>query len=428
MTITRASLAIFISLMIAGLAQAQTTAPAIRLLGEPFESRAAGISLRPPAGATAIRGALGSGEVVEFRDDNQKWVVKLNRVLLEKGKPVPLTSWIDKDGKEYPGMLELTVDQFKVERPGATILRQDTTNIKDIKVGMMVAKYDFGLNTNIMQEAIIRADDLQYYILSMNSVAPRTGDEASDPGVKLAAETFAQMLDTVEVHDQFDLDADRAERLMRTKMLYVNLTERKLRSVLQPEQWFRLIRDDKDIGYTYEVEQIGRDLPRQGQAEIDSGPEGVLIGVRTRLIPEAGIQTDGESWLFSTFDRKVEAFSTLAYTQTPTGKTTSGEIGTSRWREKAVADSSSTIGGQKGVSLTTEYHLEVTKLGANSKVEPIERELPPYYLPQAIGKLLSLSRCRPRAGGQSGRQARSRRAGPGPHRLGRLRYHALSHA
>ena len=73
-----------------------------------------------------------------------------------------------------------------------------------------------------------------------------------------------------------------------------------IRQSLVPEQWLRLIKDGKDIGYTYLVEEIARDLPRRGQQLMDSGGnDGVLIGVRTRTLPEPGTQVDTESWMWS---------------------------------------------------------------------------------------------------------------------------------
>jgi hypothetical protein len=61
----------------------------------------------------------------------------------------------------------------------------------------------------------------------------------------------------------------------------------------------------------------------------------------------------------------------------------------SRRREKPVPDAAMDIGSRRGVSLTEEYRLEVTRLGPNRSSEPIVRDLPPYYLPQAVGQLLA---------------------------------------
>src|SRR5262249_11656831 len=156
------------------------TAPSRDLLGLPYESLANGIMLRPPAGSKQIRGALGSNEVVRFVNESNKWVLKVTRGLLEDGKPLPLTKW-QKEGHEYPGMFELSIDQFKADVPGAQILRQDTGTYNNHTVGLMVAKYDYGLETNLNQEAVIPVNDMQYFILAMTSPAPRSGDLETDP-------------------------------------------------------------------------------------------------------------------------------------------------------------------------------------------------------------------------------------------------------
>ncbi|HMB95079.1 MAG TPA: hypothetical protein VKK61_03490 [Tepidisphaeraceae bacterium] len=372
------------------IAQADSQTPVSNnLLGDQFESQAAGIALSPPAEAKTIRGQIGSNEVVQFIDEPKKWTIKLTRVLLEEDKPLPLTTWKDKDGKELPGMLELTSDQFKQDTPGAQMLRQDTITVGNTSVGLMVARANLGIDTILTQRAIIRANDLQYFLLVMNSPAPRKGDVEDDAGVHLAAETFSQMVDSVKVLDQTEIKKDQDQRLLRTRELLVNLTERKLRGALQNEQWFRVIRDGQDIGYSYVVEEIARDLPRKGQPEHSTGPQGVLIGIRSRMLPEAAVQLDSESWLFSTFDRKTESWSRISFAANPkTGKSTTGELGVTRWRERPVADTTTGIGAQRNVSVGEEYRLEVTKLARNVSSQPAARDLPPFYLPQAINHLL----------------------------------------
>jgi hypothetical protein len=359
------------------------------LLGDKFQSPAAGIALRPPAGSKSVRGPIGSNQVVQFFQEEKKWTLTLTRVLLEEGKPLPLTSWKDKDGHDQPGMLELTTNQFKSDTPGAELLRQDTINVGEVGVGVMVARASSGLNTNLIQRAVIRASDLQYYLLAMTSPAPRDGDVTQDAGVQLAARTFSQMLDSIQLLDQSQIKHDQDERLYRTRTLLLNLTEDKIRGALRGEQWYRVTREGNDVGYSYVVEEIAHDLPRKGQPPATTGPAGVLIGIRSRVIPESGVQVDSESWLFSTFDRKTESWSRISYTSnSKTGKSTTGELGVTRWRERPVADPDQDIGSKHGVSLTEEYRLEVTKLARNVSSAPTVRDLPPFYLPQAINHLL----------------------------------------
>ena len=114
---------------------------------------------------------------------------------------------------------------------------------------------------------------------------------------------------------------------------FVNLTGRQAqRSASIPEQWFRVLKDGKDIGYTYVVEEEAGGIPhlkhqtgdkevgcRSTEQERDEPAEcarrhDILIGVRSRMILEATradktrgpVQTDSESWLFVAADRRHE--------------------------------------------------------------------------------------------------------------------------
>src|SRR2546425_7542113 len=65
-------------------------------LGKPFESLAAGISLRPPAEMTQARRNITGDEVVQFYNDPNKWLLKVSRLVLTK--PAPLVTTRDANG------------------------------------------------------------------------------------------------------------------------------------------------------------------------------------------------------------------------------------------------------------------------------------------------------------------------------------------
>src|SRR5262249_19618530 len=157
---------------------------------------------------------------------------------------------------------EFTTEQFKTDTPGATILRQDVLEIGEMSVGMMAARYNFGQETDLTQQAIFRSRDsgLVYYILAMTCPVPRGTDWLEDPGVSAAVEAFKASIRSVEFLDQSKLKEDQDQRLYHTKELYTNLTKAKLTAVLQKEQWLRVIRDGKDVGYTYVTEEVAHDL------------------------------------------------------------------------------------------------------------------------------------------------------------------------
>src|SRR4029078_3875741 len=137
------------------------------------ESPAGGVSLRPPVGMKVTRGGIAGGEVVRFTNDEKKCLIILSQIQLEQDKPLPLTTWRDSKGQMQPGMLEVTVEQFKDHAPGATILRNFADDTDARQIGYMAARYNLGLESTLTQQAIIRASNLRYYILTFNSPAPR---------------------------------------------------------------------------------------------------------------------------------------------------------------------------------------------------------------------------------------------------------------
>lgn len=370
-----------------------TTAPSVSTEPPPrFESLSAGISLQPLAGMKVIRGSSGSNEVARFLDESRRWVMILTRVELDLDKPVPLTTWKDPKTKtDQPGMLQMAIEQFKAITPGAQILKEDADTTGKLQIGYMAAKYNLGMETTLAQEAVVRATDHRYFLMTLAVPAPRSGELEDDKGIRDAVDGFKQIVDSIEMVDQSTIRQDQEDRLFRTRSLYLSLSEKKLRAALVHEQWFRFIEDGKDVGYSYIVQEVARDLPRKGGPEVVNGPEGVLIGVRSRLMPQPGTQTDALTWYFSTFDRRYEAFSSVVYADdSKRGKSTSGEVGVSRKREKPVAVNAGggAVGPKMEVIPVEEYRLEVTRIGANVAAEPVVRDLPPFYLPLAIHQLL----------------------------------------
>jgi hypothetical protein len=178
-----------------------------------------------------------------------------------------------------------------------------------------------------------------------------------------------------------------------------------------PEQWLRIIKDGKDIGYSYLVEEIGRDLPRNGQQLMESGGnDGVLIGVRTRALPDAGTQIDTESWMWSAFDRRFEKFTSFAVQKKGNDEDRFSEIGSTNTQNKLLREQIGDKVLEKGqhfgpenksydpnqpavrqVEVTT---LEVVYKGKNRAAPPMRQQLPPWYLPQAMAHLLPRLACK----------------------------------
>src|SRR4051812_12586 len=88
------------------------------LLGPTYESRASGVSFRPPAAAKQIKKSDGN-VVAEFVVEPKNW--RLTVVRTSVNDPLPLTA----DAPGQHGLLETTVEQFKQNNPNAQVVRQD---------------------------------------------------------------------------------------------------------------------------------------------------------------------------------------------------------------------------------------------------------------------------------------------------------------
>jgi hypothetical protein len=395
------------------------TAPADDLaLGPVFESQAAGIAIRPPAGMKQYP-VTDESHLAEWFDENRGWRLKLARAVLDTATPLTTD---DQPGQKVPGMLERSVETLKRDLPGAKILRQDVTNIAggDVppqqdgaapqqpkpNVGILSARYTAGAQRLLAQQALIQANEHLYYVLTLTTPGSNANDDQApdDPGEKTAVAVFGKMLDNVRLLDRARVHQDQVNRLFRTRTFEANLLPAKLRAALVPEQWFRILQNGKDVGYTYICEQLAAGLPRPDEDAIKRAREGnltpeersrliipplispgddILIGVRSRVILDGirsdktigPIQTDSESWMFVTADRKHEDWSRLIVQHEATRKKDA-------FSEELGSSDQHLVGLREGASLT------VTQNADAANLPPITQELPPFYLPEALGHLL----------------------------------------
>jgi len=385
--------------------------PASGRLGLVFDDPAAGIAFSPPAGAKEIRGAPGD-VIVRYVDDDRHWNLTVSKMTFDRptrlsnpgaANPAPDAM------KTSKGILDLLADKLKAEAPTAEILRQDVITVAGGDVGMLAARYTVAPQTNLTQQAIFKADDQNFYLFNLTTPAPRTGELGTDPNVQTAVGTFTDMLDTVRLIEQTSVREDQDERLMHTRTLFVNFTPEKIKAALVKEQWLRLMRDGRDVGYSYVVEDVGRDLPRPGQkeSEFTGGDEGALIGVRSRTVPKPGVQVDSESWMWVSFDRKHEKWSNSTFIDN--GKDASGkpridhvgDVGSTDEEavtvfDKGLLNHPEQIGpgkddvdkNQPPFRRTEVYKLNAEQFGKDKSTEPFVQQLPVFYIPEALAHLL----------------------------------------
>lgn len=417
------------------------------LLGPVYENRSAGIALRPPAGSKTVR-KNGGDDVVEFSNEQRRWALKV--MVITTQQPIGLTTSKDINGRETLGLMEITKDRVARALPeGATaegrFLREDVINIADgvasedprvrvPNVGMLALRYTKGLERLLGQQAIIQANERMYYLITLVSpgkpivvkkdgavaapakvnAGPGQGSdepvetlESADPNERLAVEAFRQIIDSVKLLDRSKIRQDQEDRLIRTRALLVNFTPARLKAAMVPQQCYRLIKKGKDIGYVYTIERQADGIPQQKKdtdgnptPEIPTGEKGILVGTRSRiLVEDSHTQIDAESWMFITFDRKHEDWSTaIVTTERDTGKKDYvTEVGTSDRQNSVALDTAAIERGIRGdgkdanqppVRHQEDYFVNVTHVAKGGTAEPVNRALPPWYLPQALSKML----------------------------------------
>ncbi len=392
-----------------------TTAPAgSELLGAVYENQAAGIALRPPARCKFL-GRVDADHVAQWVDEENGWTLKLSRVALDA--PRPLTTQKIGTG-DVVGLLDITIDNLKHDIPGGKIVRQDLSVFgegvaRDKKnpysqpnLAVVAMRYTLNGQRKLTQQALFQANTYLYYVLTLTSPGnPALGDNPpEDPRERLAVDTFSQMIDSVHLLDRVKIRHDQDERLYRTRSFFVNVNGSRLRAALVPEQWFRIIKDGKDIGYSYVIEQAAADIPRPPKhrpndpSAGDSGElmtrpdvhagDDILIGIRSRVILDGiradkvkgPIQTDSESWLFVTADRSHEDW-TRAVVFDDGLKTAKRH-----YTEEFGASGKHMVSNRDGVR--EGRTLSVQQISAQENLEPVNRDLPPWYLPQAVSHLL----------------------------------------
>jgi hypothetical protein len=421
------SLVVGITLVTTSCAASSDDTNSSSLLGSPFEDQAAGISLRIPAGCHRARSTGVGDDIGQFGDEKRQWQLKITRIT--RPHPTFLTTSTDNFGKPVVGLLDQTVAGLRKALSGCIILRQDLTNIRDgspkqkNNVGMLAVRYSAAGNHYLTQQAIIQAGDRLFYLLALTTPGSEAlGDAAdNDPIERVAVDTFRQMLDSVRLLDTVRIHQDQVDRLVRTRSLMVNWTSTKLHSILIGEQWLRMVRDGKDVGYSYITEQTAAGVPRPltleevkaGKSDRDlvQPGDGILIGVRARMLdpiqdvapnekPKGPVQVDSASWLFVTTDRKLEDWSRVLVVDDGSlgkdGKPTKNQI------EEFGSSNSQTIRSfdkdrfpgtkldphQPAIKIRDQYTLDVTTVGQSGQAEPVNRDLPGWYLPQAMGQLI----------------------------------------
>ena len=296
---------------------------------------------------------------------------------------------------------------------------------------MIAVRYAVGAGHFLSQQAIIQVSDRLFYLIVLTNPVP----DAIGPGIapsdgeRAAVQTFRQLLDSVRLLDTASIRKEQEERLVRTRRLLLEWKNKtRLYAVLVPEQWFRVMRNGHDIGYSYITEQKAAGVPKPLKAQevlqgkndsvnVDTRGEGVLIGVRSRSImppevivvdgakadankPKGPVQVDNATWLYVSPDQKLEDWSRITVVDDGAVDKDGNrlprsikEFGSSTIQTKTELDPNLLPGNkidpkQPAAVIRDHHRLDVTTLTDTGASDPISQELPVFYLPQATGHLL----------------------------------------
>lgn len=373
------------------------------------------ISFQPFKDAKQIDRAVPS-DLLRFANDKKGWSLVFDRA--ELPSPIPLRDTHSSSGPDQPGYLTAAVNLIRSNDPAADILRTDILDTGKLKIGLIVAHVRVQGKHSLMQQALIEITPKLYYSIVMHAPAPERDLDKSE-NVREAAEVFKAIVDSIEPVDLSAIRQDQDERLFRTRALFVNWTRNVVLSALRPEQFLRFLRQNdqgqwEDIGYAYTVEEPANGLPRSGATQVPVPPEsaeGFRIGMRMRSMPEPGKTVDVESWMYVSFDRRHEVWSNTSLMRNPGASSARErevwvtEVGASDVEKQRVFDRDLRAGDFKEVDQMNrqrnekdpefvpfreveKYKLLVRTESRHAVAPPLQRELPPFYLPQAFGTLL----------------------------------------
>jgi hypothetical protein len=366
------------------------TSPEDEYLAERFTTMAGGISLRPPQGATAIRPRSVGSTIAQFVNKDENWSLNVSRLFLDKparlaGVDDPRTELVD-ESQTQPGLVSETARRLARQSAGR-LLRADVVNVGPHDVGLIALRYTQGNQSWLRQQAILRADgygDRLFYVLDLTT--PSTAsineqDDVEDPTEATAVTIFRAVLDSVQLIDQRPIEKDNAERLFRTRTFLVGLADR-ARDAIKSEQYFRIQQNGKDIGWSFVAEELGE---RHGR-------RGIFAATLTHMQPDPANRTQRGHEMFASDDRQTEAWGALTISEADGPRTTASEFGQSERKVTRSIDpnqSDPNDPSQPKLNVSEHNVLRVTQILPNQLGStPVERQLPPYYLPQATSHLL----------------------------------------
>jgi hypothetical protein len=400
------------------LSQAQTTRPARiadssdndgirKLLGERFISQAAGISFRAPIGGKqARRTGVGSDLIVTYSNPDEQWTLKCSRIIYPRAThlvpppPAPLPPNALPPAPEV-GVLDAYSTSLKANIPNLQEIRKDIINLGNADVGLLISRYTRGPQAWLHQAALIQSSDQVYYVLDFETPSGHTAadkPDAGDPAEQTAYKLFQAILDSTVLIDQRPIIQDTQDRIFRALSFQVNIPSR-IKQIMRPEQYFRVIRNGKDAGWFAQYEEWG---VRQDHER--NPVEGLIVATITDQTFADESKLTVASEMFSLPDRKKgdEMWVTISIRERPgidlaTKKDSIVKDHVTEWGQSRKDIRTVLLEGEHendrkklvpNATVTEQYKLRVTTAGSQDGGRTITRDLPAYYLPQAQAAML----------------------------------------
>ncbi|MEM1013127.1 MAG: hypothetical protein AAGI46_13015, partial [Planctomycetota bacterium] len=337
---------------------------------------------------------------------------ELRRLRLDE--PRDLRTDVAADGTRTEGLLDTYT--LEVQRNlGGDLLRRGLAPLPDADAGVFAIRYSTGVDTRLHQEAIIQGDDRTIFRLTMVSEAPGGPVErmSADENVRRSVKLFNDAFASFALIDQAALADEQDKRLRKTRAMFVQLGPRgNLASAAQGEFFLAIQRNGETIGVAHVIEEPADLLPPTSFEAFEDakvrGPalepllaNGVRVGIRMRLRDGDAI-LDRATWSYASRELDIGDFREHTrrvplggepVDEADTGVSVGTVIGQMRSRRVPVRGEPQSRGPGLGERQTFEIKdqrkLEVVfTVDGNILGDPLERDLPAFYVPAAVDHLL----------------------------------------
>ena len=292
-------------------------------------------------------------------------------------QPGSLTEYRDRQGNPQPGLLEFTAKQLKEENPDAEIVRQEVTNIADGDVGMIAAAHH--AEPQAAARAAARScrrptSCTTCITLKTPGAAKGAKEDEAATSERLAIETFRQVLDSVKLLDLGAVRADQDARLYRTRGLLVNLTGERLKNVAHPPA----------VDARHQERQGRRLHLRRGDDAAQGRP-----GRRRDPPPLAAAAAGGPAGRLGVDPLRLGRPAARGLVDAHGIRQREGARQAAEGVQAAAARRvrRRATGGRCRAGATC-TPCRCSSRASRERLEPVGRDLPPFYLPQAVSHLL----------------------------------------